>query len=189
MKATCPHCGFYGPVEAFLTEGDAKAALAMISGLPGNLPRLTWSYLGLFRKPGANRAMTWSRVLRTVSALADLVRDRDVQWKGSRVVANRPEYWEQGIEAMVERDAQGRLKRPLENHNYLRAIVAELAEKGFEQGHKQKERELRYKPTDGRRVVSAEEQARMDEQALEENKKRALGNIARIKEQFGLKRV
>jgi hypothetical protein len=67
--------------------------------------------------------------------------------------------------------------------------VAELAEKGFEQGHKQKERELRYKPTDGRRVVSAEEQARMDEQALEENKKRALGNIARIKEQFGLKRV
>lgn len=28
MKATCPHCGTYGPLEIFLTADDAKKAFS-----------------------------------------------------------------------------------------------------------------------------------------------------------------
>lgn len=58
MKGTCPHCGTYAPLEAFLADADAKAAVLVVSNLPGDLPRLTWTYLGLFRKPGSSRVLT-----------------------------------------------------------------------------------------------------------------------------------
>lgn len=189
MKATCPHCGTYGPVELFLADNDAKAAVTLVDALPGELPRLVWSYLGLFRKPDSPRVMTWSRVLRIVRELDGYIREPNTQWKGGRVVVNRAGYWADGIKVVMERDASGKLKRPLDGHNYLRAIAYELAEKGFEQVHRKKEDAARFAPTDGRKICSEDEKQRMDEQALEENKKRALGNIAKIKEQFGLKRV
>jgi hypothetical protein len=184
MKATCPHCGTYGPVELFLADADAKAAVTLVDALPGELPRLVWSYLGLFRKPDSPRVMTWSRVLRIVRELDGLIREPRTQWKGGRVVDNHPGYWAEGIKVVMERDVSGKLQRPLDGHNYLRAIAYEMAEKGFEQIHRKKEDELRYKPTDGRQVISTEEQARMDEQAMEENRKRALGHIANLKKKF-----
>jgi hypothetical protein len=185
MKATCPHCGTYGPIELFLADADAKAACKMVDALPGELPRLIWSYLGLFRKPGSPRAMTWSRALRIIRQLDGYIRDPRTQWKGGRVVDNRPEYWAEGIKAVMERDAHGKLKRPLDGHNYLRAIAYEIAERNFETAHRKKEEALRYAPTDGRRVVSADERARIEEQELEANRQRAMEHLAKIKERFG----
>lgn len=143
MKATCPHCGTYGPLESFLVDSDAKAAVTAVGKLPGDLPRLTWSYLGLFRKPASSRVLTWERVGRIVAELADLVVEKDMSWKGQRVVPSRPEYWVQGIQAMLDRDAQGKLERPLDGHNYLRAVVYEIAEKAWHQGNVRREEEAR----------------------------------------------
>lgn len=146
MKATCPHCGTYGPVESFLTDDDAKRAVVAVGKLPGELPRLVWAYLGLHRKPGAGRALTWERVGRIVAELAGLVAEAEIQWKGQRVVPNRPEFWAQGIQAMLDRDAQGKLERPLDGHNYLRAVAYEIAEKAWHQGNVAREDAARHRP-------------------------------------------
>jgi hypothetical protein len=146
MKATCPHCGTYGPLEIFLTADDAKSVQLAVASLPGELPRLTWSYLGLWRKPGSSRVLTWERAGRIVAELAELVAEPEIQWKGGRLVPSRPEFWVQAIKLLLDRDAQGKLDRPLEAHNYLRAVVYELAEKAWHQGNVRREEEARRRP-------------------------------------------
>lgn len=147
MKATCPHCGTYGPVELFMTDDDAKRAVVAVGKLPGDLPRLTWSYLGLFRKPASSRVLTWERVGRIVAELAGLVAEPETAWKGQRVVPNRADYWAQGMQAVLDRDAQGKLERPLDGHNYLRAVVYEIAEKAWHQGNVRREKEAQTRQT------------------------------------------
>ena len=146
MKATCPLCGTYGPVESFLVDDDAKRAVVAVGKLPGELSRLCWAYLGLFRKPGSTRVLTWERVVRIVAELSDLVAEPETAWKGQRVVPNRPEYWAQGVQAMLDRDAQGKLERPLDGHNYLRAVVYEIAEKAWHQGNVTREKAAMHRP-------------------------------------------
>jgi hypothetical protein len=146
MKATCPVCGGYGPLESFLVDDDAKRAVVAVGKLPGDLPRLCWAYLGMFRKPASPRVLTWERVGRIVAELADLVAEKDMSWKGQRVVPSRPEFWAQGIQAMLDRDAQGKLERPLDGHNYLRAVVYEIAEKAWHQGNVKRENEAKFRP-------------------------------------------
>jgi len=146
MKATCPVCGNYGPLENFLSQEDYKKALAIITELPGGLPRLVVRYLALFRKPGSDRALTGPRVLRVVSGLRDLAVSNDIQWKSGRVHANKPQYWEQAINTMLERADAGKLERPLDGHNYLRAIAYELADKDFEGAHREKETRAATRP-------------------------------------------
>jgi hypothetical protein len=152
MKATCPHCGTYGPLESFLVDSDAKAAVTTVGKLPGDLPRLCWSYLGLFRKPGSTRVLTWERVGRIVAELADLVAEKEMTWKGQRVVPGRPEFWAQGIQAMLDSDAQGKLERPLDGHNYLRAVVYGVAEKAWHQGNVRREEEAKRRPPEAPQI-------------------------------------
>jgi hypothetical protein len=146
MKATCPHCGTYGPLEIFLTDSDAKSVQLAVAALPGEMPRLVWSYLGLWRKPDATKVMTWARAGRIVAELAALVAEPEIQWKGGRLVPSRPEFWAQAIKLILDREAQGKLDRPLEAHNYLRAVVYELAEKAWHQGNVRREEEARRRP-------------------------------------------
>ena len=105
MKASCPHCGAYGPVEMFLSDADAKRVCVIVCSLPGELPRLVWSYLGLWRKPGTARALSWERIGRIVTELRGLIDEPETQWKGGRVVPNRPDYWVQAIRIVLDRDA------------------------------------------------------------------------------------
>jgi hypothetical protein len=148
MKATCPVCGGYGPLESFLVDDAAKRAVVAVGKLPGDLPRLCWAYLGLFRKPGSTRVLTWERAGRIVAELAALVAEPETQWKGGRVVQNRPEFWVQAIKLVLDRDAQGKLERPLDGHNYLRAVAYELAEKAWHQGNVRREEEAKHRPQD-----------------------------------------
>ena len=146
MKASCPHCGAYGPVEMFLSDADAKRVCVDVCSLPGELPRLVWSYLGLWRKPGTARALSWERIGRIVTELRGLIDEPETQWKGGRVVPNRPDYWVQAIRIVLDRDACGKLERPLDGHNYLRAVAYEVAEKAWHAGNVRRESEAQYRP-------------------------------------------
>ena len=150
MKGTCPHCGTYAPLEAFLADADAKAAVLAVSNLPGDLPRLTWAYLGLFRRPGASRVLTWERVGRVVSELTALVSEPETQWKGQRIVPNHSKYWSQAMQMVLDRETAGKLERPLDGHNYLRAIAYEIAEKAWHAGNVRREAEAQYRPAQTR---------------------------------------
>ncbi|WP_028574340.1 hypothetical protein [Desulfonatronovibrio hydrogenovorans] len=153
MKATCPICGNYGPVENFLAQEDYKKALAEMLSLPGDLPRQAVKYLAMFRKPGSDRALTGPRVLKIVSELKRLATDRNIQWKSGRVLENSPAYWSQGIQTVLDMDSSGKIDRPLDGHNYLRAIAYGLAEKGFELAHREKEKSRTYRPDPGSRTT------------------------------------
>lgn len=146
MKATCPICGNYGPLENFLAQEDYKRALAELLSLPGDLPRQTVKYLALFRKPGSDRALTGPRVLKIIEELKGLVMSEQIQWKGGRIYANKATYWSQAIQAMLDRESQGKLERPLDGHNYLRSVAYSLAEKSFEQAHREKEKSRSHRP-------------------------------------------
>jgi len=61
-------------------------------------------------------------------------------------VPSRPEFWAQAIKLILDRDAQGKLDRPLEAHNYLRAVVYEIAEKAWHQGNVRREAEAGRRP-------------------------------------------
>lgn len=150
MKASCPHCGTYGPVETFLADAEAKQICAAVYALPGDLPKLVWSYLGLWRKPGATRPMSWTRVGRIISGLRDLINEPETQWKAQRVVPNNPKYWAEAIQIVLDRDANGKLDRPLDGHNYLRAIAYEIAEKAWHAGNVRRESEAQHRPAQPR---------------------------------------
>lgn len=143
MKATCPHCGFHASIEAYLQDVDAKAAVVAAAALPGELHRLVWSYLGLYRKPDAKQVMTWQRAERLIKELASLVNDPQIQWDGGRVVANGPDYWAQAIQRVLD---MPNLRRPLEGPNLIRKIAYELAEKQWHQGNVTREKEARFRP-------------------------------------------
>ena len=146
MKTTCPHCGTYGPAELFMTDDDAKTVVITVAKLPDAMHRIIWTYLGLFRKPGANRVLTWSRVERIVGELSALMNDPETQWKGQRVVPNSPQFWVDAMRSVIDRDAHGKLERPLDGHNYLRAIAYELAEKAWHQGNVTREKQAQHRP-------------------------------------------
>jgi len=172
MKLTCPVCGFYSAIEGFLMVEDHKKALHTLLTLPEPLPRLAVSYLGLFRKPGSDRAMTAARAVRLSCEISELVNAPNIQWKGGRILPNKAKFWAEAIQIIFDKDQNQNLKRPLTNHNLLRCIAYELAEKAFEAGIKEKENQLQYRP------ISCEESGL----TLEEAREIAKRNLKKWKE-------
>lgn len=178
MKATCPVCGNYGPLENFLAQEDYKKALAVITGLPGDLPRLAVRYLAMFRKPGSDRALTGPRALKIVEGLRDLATAKEIQWKGNRVHVNSSKYWEQAVQTILDRDDQGRIERPLDGHNYLRAVAYELADKAFESAHREKEAHCSYRPDRSRKQKTEDRGQKESDQVDSENDREQVRNVA-----------
>ncbi|MDL1966297.1 MAG: hypothetical protein LWW90_06465 [Candidatus Desulfofervidus auxilii] len=143
MKLTCPACGYYGALEGFLANEDYKKALAIICSLPGELPSLFIRYLGLFRKPGSDRALTGTRILKICTQIEKLINNKDLQWKNKRILENNPKYWAEAIKILLKKDEEGNLRRPINNNNLLRAIAYDIAEREFEERLRQKEDALR----------------------------------------------
>ena len=184
MKLTCPACGYYGAIEGFVALEDYKKALAVIAALPCDLPALSVRYLGLFRKPGSDRAMTGSRVRKLVEGLKALVCSPDIAWKHKRPLENHPAYWAQAVEKLLDRDKQGKLERPLENHNLLRCIAYDIAEKDFESRIREKETRLRYRPDQAETAATADHSG--NAKSLQEVMETAKRNISGWRERLGV---
>ncbi|HJU38894.1 MAG TPA: hypothetical protein VJ724_04925 [Tahibacter sp.] len=127
MRVTCPCCDSEFPIEAGFIEGDGKRFAALIAELEPALGRAVLSYLRLF-KP-MKTALRLARAARIVDDLVNLVRPGTV-CKDERVGVRRPAnpaLWAAGIEQMLS--SRDGLSLPLDNHNYLRAVVFGLADK------------------------------------------------------------
>jgi len=159
VRLICPACGSIASAEAYTNDDDARAALAVVSALPAGLPVKGLVYLGYFRKPNAGRALSWNRVRRLAEELRDLVTSPDIQWDGRRILPNRVEYWARALDDLAAREASGKLRRPLENHNYLRAMAYGLADAGAEASLREREGAL----ISGRRPEA--EASRVDREA------------------------
>jgi len=141
MRMTCPECGAQAHIAAFFVEDDGKRLAGLFAEMEPVLGRAVLGYLGLF-KPAKN-ALRLSRAVKLTQELVALVNAGAVcrdERHGVRRAAT-PGVWAQGIETMLSQRAS--LSLPLENHNYLRAVVFGLADKADAAAERQREADAR----------------------------------------------
>lgn len=148
MRLTCPACGAVASLEAWALDEDARHTLATLLEL-GEPASAALKYLALFRTPGSKRGLAWSKVRRLAEQLRDLVKDQGIQWDGRRILANKPAWWSEALAVVLEREAQGKLNKPLTNHNLLRTIAYGAADKASEAALRDKEQGLRHPASAG----------------------------------------
>lgn len=121
----CPACHSQIPLEVWLAHAGARQALVTLAELhPGwRLGAVALRYLALFAP--AKRTLSLDRVADLLGQLAELIGPARVQWQG-RAWAAPVDVWIAAMEHML---ADAMLRRPLKNHNYLRAVVANLADR------------------------------------------------------------
>ena len=125
MKLVCPCCGATASAESWENDMEARKTMQAIVALPREVALESLFYLGLFRP--AQRALSWKAALRIVQELSELVAAGHVQVKGKPSRPCPPDVWAVGMRQMVaQRDT---IARPLKNHNYLRQVVWQLADK------------------------------------------------------------
>lgn len=141
MRATCPDCGAQGHVSAFFADEDGKRFASVLAGMQPELGRATIAYLGLF-KP-AKTALRMARAVKIAQELDALANAGAVcrDERGGVRRACSPTTWAAGIEQMLQQRAV--LTLPIENHNYLRAIVFGLADKADATAERQREADAR----------------------------------------------
>jgi len=83
------------------------------------------NYLALFRPE--KTALSWSRALTVAKDLHALVSAGTIQIEKKVARPCSPQQWVAGIEEMLAR--RDRLRLPMKNHNYLREIVYEAADR------------------------------------------------------------
>lgn len=125
MRVQCPCCGEQYPLEAGLQDDDGKRLAALFAGMEPKLGRAVLAYLRLFSP--AKRSLRMTKAIKLVEELVALVEagavSRDARTNESRPATAR--MWTLGIEQMLQQ--RERLLLPLENHNYLRAVVWGIA--------------------------------------------------------------
>lgn len=125
MQLQCPCCGEQFPFEAGFADADGKRLAAQLAGVEPKLGRAVLNYLRLFSP--AKRGLRMTKAIRLVEELLDLVNAGQVQ-RDARTGDSKPappRIWAAGIEQMIA--TRERLQLPLENHNYLRAVVYGIA--------------------------------------------------------------
>lgn len=124
MRLVCPSCGAIHSAEAWSADADARQCLRLTAELPGEVSRRCLPYLALFR-PTGGRGLRWSKALRLLAELRELVTASHVSWdkKPARPGGSRP--WALALERVIERPPR---HLPLTGHNYLRAVAWEVAD-------------------------------------------------------------
>ena len=148
MRVCCPVCDTAFPIAAGVTEDDGKRLAQLMAEFDPALGRATIVYLGLF-KPRTELRL--SRAVKIAAELKVLV-DAGTVSADDRTHLRRPAapaMWVAGIEQMLAQ--RSRLKLPLDNHNYLRAVVFGLADKVEADAERAREQQLR----EGRRPAAA----------------------------------
>lgn len=120
----CPCCNVQLPLEAWIAHQGAREAFLALAGLHPSmrLPYTTMRYVGLFGP--RKQTMRWDRIADLFREVKELISTGRVAWKGLDLPAPL-DYWLNGMETLLAKDD---LRRPLANHNYLKAVVAGMSE-------------------------------------------------------------
>lgn len=129
MLLTCPSCGCRASAEIWNNDQYVRKFMAVIIGLPEPVASRLFDYCGLFRAPGANRAMAWKKALRVAEEMTALVKTGHVQAKGKVSRPCPPYVWGAGMDRMIEMASTGQLSLPMKSHNYLVSIAWQEADK------------------------------------------------------------
>lgn len=122
MKLICPSCGAVHSAGAWMSDPDIRQCLLIVADLPRGISKRVFAYLSLFRA-GA-RSLPWSKTLRLLSEINDMVKEGIIQWKTEPARPNIAQAWEIALEKIIERPPE---QLPLKSHGYLRRIAYEAA--------------------------------------------------------------
>lgn len=141
MKLTCPACGAALSADAAANDAEARQCLATIAQMPEAVARFVFAYISLFR-PSGGRGLRWSRARRMVDELYRMILAGDVR-KGQMAARQAdPAMWRQAMEQVVNHPPA---RLPLRNHNYLIAIVYDLADAADRTRERESEQQLKMR--------------------------------------------
>jgi hypothetical protein len=166
MRLICPSCGAIASAEAWENDAAARQALDVVTRLPGVVQSRVLPYLGLFRQGG--RGLTWTRALRLLQQLQDMVESGTVRWEGGELRPCPPTVWAAALDAVLARRPKG-----LKNHNYLRHVAWEMAA-----GRAASEERAVERQRMGRAYVAEEERAGKEEERVERKEERVAEGTA-----------
>lgn len=129
-------------LDVALGHQGASDALRALAGLHPSGTRLQLTamrYAGLFAP--RKQTMRMDRVAVVLRELSELMASGRVEWEGVSHAAPL-EYWIGGMEAMLARRDLGKLDLPLDNHNYLRSVVAGAADRAAARAETARENQL-----------------------------------------------
>ena len=136
VDGKCSRCGFKAPVICFIDAAQDSQTVQLYVQLPAELQKPFLKYLSLFR-PASGCTLQPSKAERLTGEFLTLVTRSHISEKGKVDRPCYPSLWAMGMERMQEQAAT--LTLPMKNHNYLRAIVYQLAD----QADSKQERQVR----------------------------------------------
>lgn len=138
MKLVCPSCGITASAELWAEDAATREALATAIRLPKTVQDELLRYLGLFRPE--KRALSWARTRTLITELLEQVEAGVITFDGKPTRACPPAIWAEAMREMTTKKSGQ--KAHFANHNYLRAIAYQLADKADAANEKARERRL-----------------------------------------------
>jgi len=120
ILGTCPECGGTAPLDAYLSDAQARRALAAALKCPESLAAQIPPYLTLFA-PGAKR-LQMRRLAALLDELAALIASGEVT-RNRDTRAAPLALWAEGLAAVLASRDAGTLDLPLAGHGLLCEIV------------------------------------------------------------------
>lgn len=126
LTGVCPSCGAEAPIEAYLSDTDAREALgALLALLPERERRLIPRYASLFAP--AQRRVQWPKLTRVLRELTARIESGQVQRRGQARACSRAQ-WLDALEVVLRNHEAGSLRLPLADHGYLDSIAWEQSQ-------------------------------------------------------------
>lgn len=125
IEGVCPTCLTVASLELFLCHGKYKQCNVVFARLPRDVAYTAVRYLSLFR-PASGRAMSPDKALRLLEEIEKLVGSGYVQIERRPARKCSPAIWAEAMDRMRDNP---KLRCPMPNHNYLRDVAYDLADK------------------------------------------------------------
>lgn len=138
IYAHCPACGASAPLEAYLSDAEARQAMSALCLRLADWPdvvRRVPAYLSLHAPVG--RKTQWRKVSRLIGELADLLAAPTVSRDGQPRPCT-PAHWAEAMDQAQDARTAGRLDLPLEGHGWLTQVAWTIAGRARRQADAQR---------------------------------------------------
>lgn len=124
LHVACPSCGLIYPLDAGLSDVQARQFAALMGQVPASIATPLLAYIRLFTP--VKQGLTWTKALKLMDQMLPDIITQAIKYNG-RAWKTTESIWLEGLISM--QDKRKSLALPLSNHNYLYRIIAGLADK------------------------------------------------------------
>lgn len=121
MQTKCPNCGAVADIDLLITNDDARAAIAAVTVISGDLGKAVIRYCGLFRP--AKSQLSFARLAKLINELLPDIQSGRIERNGQLFDAPAS-AWLHAINVMLAKRDNNELGLPLKSHGYLYEIIS-----------------------------------------------------------------